>query len=74
MMIREKVSWQDREECYLILKGIRVNILRKCTSVKGNSDREGTSVPVLFACRCKSKKEILEIIVEKAGFIVCLSL
>jgi hypothetical protein len=68
-MTSERVSWQDREECYRIIKGIRVYILRKCTS-EMNSKKEGPLVPVLFVFKCKSKKERLEIIVKKVGFIV----
>jgi hypothetical protein len=67
--IKEKVSANNKEECERIMKGIRVDILGKSTSMKETGKGMIHTVPVLISCGCKNVKERLEVIVRKAGLV-----
>jgi hypothetical protein len=64
--MKEKMTGNDREDFDRTMKGTRVDILGKGTSVK-----EGRihMVPVLITCGCRSAKERMEVLLRKAGLI-----
>jgi hypothetical protein len=67
--IRERVTEIDKEEFDRSMKGVRIDILGKCTSPKETGKGEIHTVPVLITCGCRNVKERLEAIVRKAGLI-----
>jgi hypothetical protein len=69
-IIKEKVRMQDRKECDRILKGTRVYLLGKSLSQKQTEKGKIYTVPVLFACRCRSEKGRLEEMLRRAGLHV----
>jgi hypothetical protein len=69
-IIEEKVKMQDRKECDKIFKGTRIHILGKNTSQKQTKTEMTHTVPVLLVCQCRNKKDRLENILRKAGFLV----
>ncbi len=65
--IKEKVTENDKDEFEKIMKGARVDILGKRTSMKEVGKGRIHTVPILITCGCKNVKEKLEGIVRKAG-------
>jgi hypothetical protein len=65
--IKEKATVNDKEECDRIMKGVRIDILGKCTSTKDTEKGRIHTVPILITCGCKNVKNRLEAIVRKAG-------
>jgi hypothetical protein len=70
IIIKEKVSLQNKEECDKILNGVKVYILGKCTIPQESSAGVIDTVPVLLGCQCRSEKERLEHILRNAGLHV----
>jgi hypothetical protein len=60
--IKEKATENDKEECDRIMKGVRTDILGKCTSTKDTEKGRIHTVPILITCGCKNVKERLEAI------------
>jgi hypothetical protein len=65
--IKEKVTENDKQECDRIMKGVRISILGKCTSMKDSEKGRIHTVPILITCGCRNVKERLEAILKKAG-------
>jgi hypothetical protein len=65
--IKEKVTGNDKEECDMVMRGVRVDILGKCTSMKETEKGKIHTVPILITCGCRNVKERLEAIVRKVG-------
>jgi hypothetical protein len=68
--IKEKVLGNDKEEYDRIMKGVRIDILGKSTSMKETGKGRVHTAPVLITCGCRNVKERLEVIVKKAGLVV----
>jgi hypothetical protein len=58
------------EEFNRIMKGTRVAVLRKGTSIKETKEGRMHTVPVLHTCGCRNMKGRIEAIVRKAGLFV----
>jgi hypothetical protein len=69
---KEKVTENDKEECDRIMKGVRISILGKCTSMKDTEKGRIHTVLILIPCGCRNVKERLEAIVKKAGLAASL--
>jgi hypothetical protein len=67
--IRDKVMESDKEEFEKIMKGARIDILGKSTSMKERGKGKIHTVPVLITCGCKNAKGRLEVIVRRAGLV-----
>jgi hypothetical protein len=67
--IKETVRESDKEEFERIMKGARIEILGKGTSMKESGKGSIQTVPVLITCGCKNAKGRLEEIVRKAGLV-----
>jgi hypothetical protein len=67
--IKETVRESDKEEFERIMKGARIEILGKGTSMKESGKGSIHTVPVLITCGCKNAKGRLEEIVRKAGLV-----
>jgi hypothetical protein len=67
--IKEKVMESDKDEFEKIMKGARIDILGKSTSMKEIGKGRIHTVPVLITCGCKNAKGRLEVIVRKAGLV-----
>jgi hypothetical protein len=48
--IKEKVKESDKEEYDRIMKGVRIDILGKCTSTKDTEKGRINTVPILITC------------------------
>jgi hypothetical protein len=59
----------DKEEFEKIMKGARIDILGKSTSMKERGKGKIHTVPVLITCGCKNAKGRLEVIVKRAGLV-----
>ncbi len=68
--IKEKIVGSDREEFERSMKGTRVGILGKGTSIKDTEKGRIHTVPVLITCGCRNMKERMEGILRRAGVIV----
>ncbi len=67
--IKEKVTDNDKEEFEKIMKGARIDILGKSTSMKEIGKGRIHTVLVLITCGCKNAKGRLEGVVRKAGLV-----
>jgi hypothetical protein len=67
--IKGKVLESDKEEYDRIMKGTRMDILGKSTSMKETGKGRVHTVPVLITCGCRNVKERLETILRKAGLV-----
>jgi hypothetical protein len=65
--IREKIVGSDKEDFDRIMKGTRVGILGKETTIKETGKGMIHTVPVLITCGCRNVKERLEVLMRKAG-------
>jgi hypothetical protein len=68
-LIKEKVTENDKEKFEEIMKGARVDILGKSTSMKEVGKDRIFTVPILITCECKNVKGRLERIIRKAGLV-----
>jgi hypothetical protein len=64
--IQERIEGNDKAEFDRIMKGTRVDILGKGTTLKKTEDGRIHTVPVLITCGCRNMKERMEKIVRIA--------
>jgi hypothetical protein len=67
--IKEKVTESDKDDFEKIMRGARIGILGKSTSMKEIGRGRIHTEPVLITCGCKNAKGRLEGIVRKAGLV-----
>jgi hypothetical protein len=67
--IREKVTESDKEDYEKIMRGARIDILGKSTSMKDVGTGKIHTVPVLITCGCKNAKSRLDGIVRNARLV-----
>jgi hypothetical protein len=56
-LIKEKVTANDKDEFDKIMKGARIDILGKSTSMKEVGKGRIHTVPILITCGCKNVKD-----------------
>jgi hypothetical protein len=65
--MKEKIDGSDKEEFDRIMKGTRVGILGKGTTMKETVKGMIHTVPVLITCGCRNVKDRMEVLMRKAG-------
>jgi hypothetical protein len=65
--MKEKIDGSDKEEFDRIMKGTRVGILGKGTTMKETAKGMIHTVPVLITCGCRNVKDRMEVLMRKAG-------
>jgi hypothetical protein len=68
--MKARMVGSDRNDFDRMIKGTRVDILGRGTSVKETEKGNIHTVPVLITCGCKSVKERMEVLMRKSGTIV----
>jgi hypothetical protein len=69
-IMRERIEGNDREDFDRTVKGTRVDILGKETTIKGTGKGRIHTVPVLVTCGCRNVKDRMEALLRKAGVVV----